>query len=186
MMVSTSTSRLVVALIWSFLHYSIYTVLYWFLIFQELKAKRSSRRSNNSSNDPRDDITRSSGTGTALSKSKYADHSSGGKNTEGHGSSNSRRKQNKGFAKPHPIHKQRLFSGNYRNHGVSRNTVGTISESPPSDSVGFFFGSTPPDSHVYVLDPWSCSKGVVYCVFFLRLFNYFVKSRMKIYQIYDC
>lgn len=115
---------------------------------QELKAKRSSRRSNNSSNDPRDDITRSSGTGTALSKSKYADHSSGGKNTEGHGSSNSRRKQNKGFAKPHPIHKQRLFSGNYRNHGVSRNTVGTISESPPSDSVGFFFGSTPPDSHV--------------------------------------
>ncbi|MCD7472921.1 La- protein 1A, partial [Datura stramonium] len=115
---------------------------------QELKAKRSSRRSNNSSNDPRDDITRSSGTGAALSKSKYADHSSGGKNTEGPGSSNSRRKQNKGFAKPHPIHKQRLFSGNFRNHGVSRNTVGTISESPPSDSVGFFFGSTPPDSHV--------------------------------------
>lgn len=115
---------------------------------QELKATRSNRRSNNSSNDPRDDITRSSGTGAALSKSKYADHSSGGKNTEGPGSSNSRRKQNKGFTKPHPIHKQRLFSGNYRNHGVSRNTVGTMSESPPSDSVGFFFGSTPPDSHV--------------------------------------
>lgn len=115
---------------------------------QELKATRSSHRSNNYNNDPRDDITRSSGTGAALSKSKYADHSSGGKNTEGPGSSNSRRKQNKGFAKPHPIHKQRLFSGNYRNHGVSRNSVGTISESPPSDSVGFFFGSTPPDSHV--------------------------------------
>ncbi|KAL3335820.1 hypothetical protein AABB24_031843 [Solanum stoloniferum] len=115
---------------------------------QELKATRSSHRSNNYNNDPRDDITWSSGTGAALSKSKYADHSSGGKNTEGPGSSNSRRKQNKGFAKPHPIHKQRLFSGNYRNHGVSRNSVGTISESPPSDSVGFFFGSTPPDSHV--------------------------------------
>ncbi|CAN4099093.1 unnamed protein product [Withania somnifera] len=115
---------------------------------QELKATRSSRRFNNSSNEPRDDITRSSGTGAALSKSKYADHSSGGKNTEVPGSSNSRRKQNKGFTKPHPIHKQRLFSGNYRNHGVSRNSVGTISESPPSDSVGFFFGSTPPDSHV--------------------------------------
>ncbi|CAN4100698.1 unnamed protein product [Withania somnifera] len=115
---------------------------------QELKATRSSRRSNNSGNDPRDDITRSSGTGAALSKSKYTDHSSGGKNTEGPGSSNSRRKQNKGFTKPHPIHNQRLFSGNYRNHGVSRNAVGTISESPPSDSVGFFFGSTPPDSHV--------------------------------------
>ncbi|KAF3658858.1 la-related protein 1A [Capsicum chacoense] len=115
---------------------------------QELKATRSSRRSNYSSNDPRDDVTRSSGSGAGLSKSKYADHSSGGKNTEGPGSSNSRRKQNKGFAKPHPIHKQRLFSGNYRNHGVSRNTGGTISESPPCDSVGFFFGSTPPDSHV--------------------------------------
>ncbi|XP_004241387.1 la-related protein 1A isoform X1 [Solanum lycopersicum] len=115
---------------------------------QELKATRSSHRSNNSNNDPRDDISRSFGTGAALSKSKYADHSSGGKNTEGPGSSNSRRKQNKGFAKPHPIHKQRLFSGNYRNHGVSRNSVGAISESPPSDSVGFFFGSTPPDSHV--------------------------------------
>ncbi|KAK4375691.1 hypothetical protein RND71_006368 [Anisodus tanguticus] len=115
---------------------------------QELKATRSSRRYNNSSNDSRDEITRSSGTVAALSKSKNADHSSGGKNSEGPGNSNSRRKQNKGFAKPHPIHKQRLFSGNYRNHGVSRNTVGTIYESPPSDSVGFFFGSTPPDSHV--------------------------------------
>nr|XP_016438038.1 PREDICTED: la-related protein 1A-like [Nicotiana tabacum] len=115
---------------------------------QELKATRSSCRSNNSIYGSRDEITRSSGTAAALSKSKNADHSSGGKNSEGTGNSNSRRKQNKGFTKPHPIHKQRLFSGNYRNHGISRNSVGTISESPPSDSVGFFFGSTPPDSHV--------------------------------------
>lgn len=163
MMASTSMSRLVVAFLRSCLAYSTYIVLAClenFLIFQELKATRSSRRSNNSSYGSRDEITRSSGTAAALSKSKNADHSSGGKNSEGTGNSNSRRKQNKGFTKPHPIHKQRLFSGNYRNHGISRNSVGTISESPPSDSVGFFFGSTPPDSHVYVLNPLTWSNGV--------------------------
>ncbi|KAL4578529.1 hypothetical protein LXL04_014653 [Taraxacum kok-saghyz] len=48
----------------------------------------------------------------------------------------SRRKQNKGgFSKP--LKNQRWFS---RNSGI-------VSESPPSSSVGFFFGSTPPDTH---------------------------------------
>ncbi|KAG5517275.1 hypothetical protein RHGRI_037882 [Rhododendron griersonianum] len=69
-----------------------------------------------------------------------SDHSSG---CEGPESTNTRRKQNKGFSKL----QQRLFSGNFRNHGTCRNSLGLISESPPSSSVGYFFGSTPPESH---------------------------------------
>lgn len=46
----------------------------------------------------------------------------------------------------HAPHQQRLFPSAPRDM-VVRNHSGfqMISESPPSDSVGFFFGSTPPD-----------------------------------------
>lgn len=56
------------------------------------------------------------------------------------GSPNSRRKQNKGFFKQQSLKNQRLFSSNLKNNG-------SVSESPPSSSVGFFFGSTPPDNN---------------------------------------
>lgn len=55
--------------------------------------------------------------------------------------SKSRRKHNKTSSKPQYSQKQRFF-----NSFRSRNSGG-VSESPPSDSVGFFFGSTPPESH---------------------------------------
>lgn len=47
-----------------------------------------------------------------------------------------------------PSHKERLFPSSARNQGIGlRNRQSIISESPPSNSVGFLFGSTPPDNH---------------------------------------
>ncbi|KAL9687956.1 hypothetical protein QQ045_032368 [Rhodiola kirilowii] len=61
-------------------------------------------------------------------------------------SSKSRRKHNKTPSKLQYSQKQRFFN-NFRSQGSGRNSPGGISESPPSNSVGFYFGSTPPDSH---------------------------------------
>ncbi|XP_042460960.1 la-related protein 1A-like [Zingiber officinale] len=59
--------------------------------------------------------------------------------SEGSGQVSSRRRPNKGANKSHVSHR-RLFPSNFSNrHGV-------VSESPPSNSVGFFFGSTPPEN----------------------------------------
>ncbi|PSR90108.1 La-related protein like [Actinidia chinensis var. chinensis] len=114
---------------------------------QELKAKRSKRRKNKSSNESRDGISKSSSTAMAAVNSRAGEHSAGSSGCEGLENANTQRKKNKGFSNLQSIHKQRLFSSNFRNHGTSRNSIGAISESPPSSSVGFFFGSTPPDSH---------------------------------------
>jgi len=107
---------------------------------QELKAKRSNRRKNKSGSESRDGNSKSPSTALAAINSRASDHSSG---CEGPESTNNRRKQSKGFSKL----QQRLFSGNFKNHGTCRNSLGLISESPPSSSVGYFFGSTPPESH---------------------------------------
>ncbi|KAM7497010.1 hypothetical protein LguiA_021424 [Lonicera macranthoides] len=109
---------------------------------QELKSKRSNRRKNNS-NEIRGGNSRSYGKAAAELNSKPAENSVGGNECEGLANANSRRKQNKGS-----LNKQlRLFSSNFRNHGPGRHSPSFVSESPPSNSVGFFFGSTPPDSH---------------------------------------
>ncbi|XP_073291951.1 la-related protein 1A-like isoform X2 [Primulina huaijiensis] len=59
---------------------------------------------------------------------------------------NSRLKQNEECFKQHSLHKQRLFPGNFRSHGSDQNSLGMVSESPPSNYVGFYF-SPPPDSN---------------------------------------
>lgn len=109
---------------------------------QELKASRNNGRKNKSNNEIRDGNSRS-GTATSIAGQKAAGNSC----SEGPGNANSRRKQNKVFSKQQSIKKQRLFSSNFKNHGTGHNSHGIISESPPSSSVGFFFGSTPPDNH---------------------------------------
>ncbi|KAI3461183.1 hypothetical protein Pfo_017846 [Paulownia fortunei] len=114
---------------------------------QELNSKRSHRRHNKPINESRDENPRYSANNAATLNSRAPDHSTGRSSCEGPVKSNSRRKQNKGSSKQHSIHKQRLFYGNFKAHGSGRNSLGVISESPPSDAVGFFFGSTPPDSH---------------------------------------
>lgn len=110
---------------------------------QELKAKRSNRRKNNSSNEIREGNSRYSGNTSSVLSPK--ENSAGGGGCEGPGNANIRRKQNK--PKQQSVHKQRLFSSNFRNHGPGRQSLGVKSESPPSNSVGFFFSSTPPDNH---------------------------------------
>ncbi|KAK3015515.1 hypothetical protein RJ639_005763 [Escallonia herrerae] len=113
---------------------------------QELKGKRFIQRKTNSSNEIRVVNTRSSGNAMSVSNPKASENSISGGGSEGSGNAIFQRKQNKGFSKQQSIHKQRLFSGNSKNHGVGCNSLGFISESPPSNSVGFFFGTTPPDN----------------------------------------
>ncbi|CAI9785795.1 unnamed protein product [Fraxinus pennsylvanica] len=111
----------------------------------ELKSKRSHRRSNKPNNESRNEISKCLVASAAVSNSRNPEHSSCGH--EEPGNLNSRRKQNKVSSKHQYIQKQRLFSGNVKGHGSVRNSLGMTTESPPRDLVGFFFGSTPPDSH---------------------------------------
>ncbi|KAL0460897.1 UNVERIFIED_CONTAM: La-related protein 1A, partial [Sesamum latifolium] len=123
----------------------------------ELNSKRSHRRHNKPINESRDENSRYSANSAAVLNSRFPDHSTGRSSSEGPGYSISRRKQNKGSSKQQSIHKQRLFHGNFKAHSSGRNSAGVISESPPSDAVGFFFGSTPPDSHGLRLSKLSAS-----------------------------
>ncbi|KAL3518809.1 hypothetical protein ACH5RR_021398 [Cinchona calisaya] len=114
---------------------------------QELKTRRSIHRNKTSSHENRDESSKSCGAASNLPKSRADNNLSGGSSSEVPGNSNSQRKQNNGFPKQQSSFKQRLFPSTFRNHGTRRNSLGIISESPPSESVGFFFGSTPPDNH---------------------------------------
>ncbi|KAG2311210.1 hypothetical protein Bca4012_025662 [Brassica carinata] len=120
--------------------------LYYFE--QELRKNRSGRRKNNSHLDSRDGkVKAGGGLNTKLGENSAAN---------GGGEEHSiRRKQNKGAHKHHTAHARRFFSGNMRNHGASLSSH--TSESPPSSSIGFFFGSTPPDNHGHRLSKLSSS-----------------------------
>ncbi|KAG5064552.1 hypothetical protein JHK85_005735 [Glycine max] len=113
------------------------------IVTQELKHRRSNRRKNNS--DSRDRNIKSPSHNSGASNIKVFE-SIGGNSVEESGSNNSRRKH-KVFHKQPSSLKQRFFSSNFKNHGTGRNSNGIISESPPSNSVGFFFASTPPENH---------------------------------------
>lgn len=110
---------------------------------QELRSNRSHSKHNKPNHERIDENSRYSTGDASMLNLRVVDCSTGGSRSEGHGNS-----KNKGSSKQHSIHKQRLFPGNFKAHGSSRNSLGIISESPPSDSVGFFFGSTPPDSNL--------------------------------------
>ncbi|XP_038706584.1 la-related protein 1A-like isoform X2 [Tripterygium wilfordii] len=116
---------------------------------QELKSKRSNRsRKNNFTHENRDGNSRSfSIAASDTSNFKASANAVGSSGCDESGSANTRRKHNKGFNKQQSSHKQRFFSSNFRNHGAGCNSLGVISESPPSNSIGFFFGSTPPENH---------------------------------------
>ncbi|KAL8104200.1 hypothetical protein AgCh_028435 [Apium graveolens] len=112
---------------------------------QELRAERSNRRGNSASNDSK--LGNLKSTTSPATRLVASDILVEGNGCEMPGNANSRRKQNRGFSKKQSAHKQRLFSSSFRNHGSSRTSAGLISESPPSNSVGFFFGSTPPENY---------------------------------------
>lgn len=119
--------------------------------WQELKTKRVSRRKSNSICENKDGTSRSPRDAQGVSIPKTGENAVGGSSLEESGVLSSRRKQNKGFSKQHAFHKQRFFSGNTKNHGTGPDSIAIISESPPTNSVGYFFGSTPPDSYGLVL-----------------------------------
>lgn len=112
-----------------------------------MRTKQSNRRKNYFSVDNRDGNSRPSSITTGLSYNKPGESSAGGSNFQESGNSQLRRKQKKNISKQESSHKQRFFTSNFRNHGTGRNSLGVVSESPPSNSVGFFFGSTPPENH---------------------------------------
>ncbi|GAA0171810.1 RNA metabolism protein [Lithospermum erythrorhizon] len=113
---------------------------------QELKSKQSCHKHGNPSNEIKDESSRSPDVASAVSKPKAFDHSSAVSGSEGPRNPNPRRKQHKGSFKQQSLHKQRLFPSNFKNHGNGQHGLAIVSESPPSDSIGFFFGSTPPDN----------------------------------------
>lgn len=126
---------------------------------QELKSKRSNRRKTSNINDFRGGNPRSYGKAAAELNPKPAEASDGEglPNINSNSNINSpRKKQNNKTS-----HKQRLFSSNYWNHGPGRMSPSFVSESPPSDSVGFFFGSTPPDIHGSRSSKLSTSQGSI-------------------------
>ncbi|XP_047319719.1 la-related protein 1A-like [Impatiens glandulifera] len=98
---------------------------------QELKSKRYRRKISTNNQ--------------ATSTAKPGDQPTGS-SSEGHVNINSRKKQNRSFSKQQTTHKPQLFFSCSKNYGTSQNSHGIVSESPPSSSVGFFFGSTPPES----------------------------------------
>lgn len=111
---------------------------------QELRKNRSGRRKNSPHLDSRDGKVKA---GVGLN-TKSGENSVANDGGEENGIVISRRKQNRGTHKHHTFHAQRFFWSNTRNHGANHNSHGSmISESPPSSAIGFFFGSTPPDSH---------------------------------------
>ncbi|KAE8733789.1 hypothetical protein F3Y22_tig00000991pilonHSYRG00184 [Hibiscus syriacus] len=114
---------------------------------QELKTKRSSRRRNNSTYENKNGNPRSPRGALGVSNLKTGENAAGSSTLEAYGGSSLQRKQNKCFSKQQSFHKKRFFSSNLKNNGTSCSSIAIISESPPSNSVGYFFGSTPPDTH---------------------------------------
>jgi len=115
---------------------------------QELKSKRSPDIQNKPINDSSVDSSRCSADDSSVLNLRAVDQSTEVSNSVGPENSNSRRKQNRSRSKQQSIYKQRLFSGNFKAEadGNVRNSIGMISESPTSETVGFFFGSTPLDN----------------------------------------
>ncbi|KAG1370965.1 putative la-related protein [Cocos nucifera] len=124
---------------------------------QELQAKQSNNRRNNYGMEMKDVDFRASSLGNSSLNSKANANIAGNDGLEETGHVNSRRRQNKATSRSHSSHKQRLFPGDFRSHGNGRSRHGIVSESPPSNSVGFFFGSTPPENYGLMLSKLSGS-----------------------------
>lgn len=123
----------------------VYVIVY---DLQEIQAKRSSRKQNHGNNAKHGDSKSHSVNQIASTEVENAANP-GNTGMEEAGPGFPRRRQSKGggHGKPHNSHKQRLFPTNFRSHsggGGGRNMrYEVVSGSPPSKSVGFFFGSTP-------------------------------------------
>nr|CAD1833145.1 unnamed protein product [Ananas comosus var. bracteatus] len=112
---------------------------------QELRAKRANHQRNNTGIG--DGCFRSTALSDSSMNSKRNAIIAGNSGHEELGLAISRRRQNKGNSKSHGSLKQRLFPGNFDSYANAHNRHGIVSESPPSKSIGYFFGSTPPENH---------------------------------------
>ncbi|GAV59102.1 La domain-containing protein [Cephalotus follicularis] len=112
---------------------------------QQLKTTWSSQK-NNHNDENRDGHSGSSNIVAGIPYRKVAENPAGCSSIDESASVYSRKKQNRSFPKQQSFDKQRFFSSNLKNHGFGHSSLGIISESPPSNSVGFFFGSTPPET----------------------------------------
>ncbi|KAK9170662.1 hypothetical protein Syun_002802 [Stephania yunnanensis] len=117
---------------------------------QELRAKQCGKQRAICGSGSKDGDPRSSNIAVAFSNSKASASAVGlGHYSFGEsGPVNSQRKQNKGYNKQQLSQKLRLFPSGSRNHNNGLNCHDIIiSESPPTSSVGFFFGTTPPETY---------------------------------------
>ncbi|KAL9244360.1 hypothetical protein vseg_018144 [Gypsophila vaccaria] len=117
-----------------------------FYLEQELKAKRSHHRMFNYDSEIKDESAKSPDISTSTLSIRSSETSSRENGCSESGNIGIRRKRNKASSKQ-PYDKQRFFSNSNRKHQGGRSSFGAISESPPSTSVGFYFSSTPPESH---------------------------------------
>ncbi|KAI6685402.1 hypothetical protein NL676_031315 [Syzygium grande] len=116
--------------------------LYYYEQVERTREKKQSNRQKNNCSE-----NGSGKCGPGVSNFKPGEHFAASSSPGESGVTNPRRKQNKSSSKQHTSFQQRFFSSNFRNHGTARSTIGVISESPPSNSFGYFFGSTPPENH---------------------------------------
>ncbi|XP_072984049.1 la-related protein 1A isoform X2 [Typha latifolia] len=130
---------------------------------QELQASRFNSRRNSSVTEMRDGDSKSCTFSSTSVNSKGNVSIAGNNGSEENGPAITRRRQNKGNSKLHSSHKQRLYPSNFRNHANSRNRYGIVSESPPSNSIGFFFGSTPPENYGQISSKLSGSPHGILC-----------------------
>ncbi|KAJ3676590.1 hypothetical protein LUZ60_004002 [Juncus effusus] len=122
---------------------------------QEIQAKRSNNKKRSNHNKPHhnNNINNNNNNNNMMMSASPDEPGPGGFH---------RRRQNKGGPGPtskpnnnNNLHKQRLFPSNFRPKNINNNNNNNnnnmryevVSGSPPSKSVGFFFGSTPPDNH---------------------------------------
>ncbi|KAK9122472.1 hypothetical protein Sjap_012074 [Stephania japonica] len=115
---------------------------------QELRVKQCGKRRAICGSGSKDGDPRSSNIAAAFSNSKASASAVGHYSFVESGPVNSQRKQNKGYNKQQLSRKLWLFPSGSRNHNNGRNRHDIIiSESPSNSSVGFFFGTTPPETY---------------------------------------
>lgn len=112
-------------------------MFFYYLQLKELKSKRSNKKHQS-------DPGTKDGEGKAVSTSGSLNLKGGNNLLEEPGLLRRHHGKGNNVNKPHASQRQRLFSNGFRSQG--RNRHGFVSESPPTNSIGFFFGSTPPES----------------------------------------
>ncbi|GAB2275042.1 hypothetical protein Dimus_009810 [Dionaea muscipula] len=114
------------------------------IVTQEFKPKVSFVQKNNAASEVSDVSLTSLCIPPTNSPGENHSGGSGSGCTESGNHSNRRRKNN-GSTKQQAAHKEKLLASSSSSHATKHSSIGCVSESPPSNSVGFSFSSTPPE-----------------------------------------